>query len=89
MKGSGRKRLVAKTRLLEAFSASGLRSIRYAKEIRGLDEIIANDISQKAVETIRRNVGINGVDDTVTPSLNGRDRGNHFYRPSRSDSVFC
>ena len=73
LKGDARKRLVEKKRLLEAFSASGLRSIRYAKEIQGLDEIIANDISQKAVETIRANVEINGVQDTVTPSLNGTE----------------
>lgn len=32
-------------RILEALAASGLRSIRYAKEIRGIKEIIANDLS--------------------------------------------
>jgi tRNA G26 N,N-dimethylase Trm1 len=48
-------------KILEAFSASGLRSIRYAKEIvsidakseRLIDEIIANDISKRAVERIQ------------------------------------
>ena len=54
--------------ILEALSATGLRSIRYAKEVKGVKEIIANDISSKAVEDIRRNVCDNGVNDLVVPS---------------------
>ena len=57
-----------KITLLEALSASGLRSIRYAKEIPGLTEIVANDFSKKAVESIERNVSANGVSDIVRAS---------------------
>lgn len=41
---------------MEALSATGLRSIRYAKEIENVDKIIANDWDPEAVEVIRRNV---------------------------------
>lgn len=55
-------------RVLEALSATGLRSIRYAKEVEGIKEIVANDISAKAVESIKRNVHHNMVESLVTPS---------------------
>ncbi|KAL1747568.1 N2,N2-dimethylguanosine tRNA methyltransferase-domain-containing protein [Schizophyllum fasciatum] len=49
-----------KTTILEALSATGLRSIRYAKEIPLASRVIANDLSPAAAEAIRRNVDING-----------------------------
>lgn len=55
-------------RILEALSASGLRSVRYAKEIPGVKEIIANDLSKQAVESIRLNAKHNNVESLVTPS---------------------
>jgi tRNA (guanine26-N2/guanine27-N2)-dimethyltransferase len=54
--------------ILEALSASGLRSIRYAKEVPGVREIIANDLSDVAVSSIRANVAHNGVEHLVTTS---------------------
>lgn len=57
-----------KVRILEALSATGLRSIRYAKEIPGVDEIIANDLMSSAVEMIKRNVELNDVGKIVTPN---------------------
>lgn len=54
--------------ILEALSATGLRSIRYAKEIPGIKHIIANDISAKAVESIKSNIQHNGVENLVKPS---------------------
>ena len=55
-------------RILEALSATGLRSIRYAKEIKcpgdqgSRLEITANDLSKRAYDSIKRNVELNGVD---------------------------
>ena len=46
---------IGKIRLLEALSATGLRSIRYYNEILHLDEIIVNDIDKEAVNTIKKN----------------------------------
>lgn len=57
-----------RVKILEALSATGLRSIRYAKEVDGVDEIIANDLMAEAVEMITRNVKNNGVEHLVTPN---------------------
>ncbi|KAF4608496.1 RNA methyltransferase tRNA(m5U54)methyltransferase [Pleurotus pulmonarius] len=53
--------------LLEALSATGLRSIRYAKEIPLLKCVIANDLSPSAVEAIKRNVVLNGLGPSTQP----------------------
>ncbi|KAG6907348.1 hypothetical protein DXG01_009232 [Tephrocybe rancida] len=45
--------------LLEALSATGLRSIRYAKEIPLLKYVIANDLSPSATAAMKRNIDIN------------------------------
>ncbi|TIA90666.1 hypothetical protein E3P99_01451 [Wallemia hederae] len=52
--------------ILDALSATGLRAIRYAKEIPNADRIYANDFLPDAVEAIRRNVEYNGVSDKVS-----------------------
>ena len=57
------------TKLFEAFSATGLRSIRYAKEVTGFSKIIANDIDPNAVKIIERNIKANGVTGTVESSI--------------------
>ncbi|XP_038221282.1 probable tRNA (guanine(26)-N(2))-dimethyltransferase [Zerene cesonia] len=54
--------------ILEALSATGLRSIRYAKEVPNVTKIIANDLSEQAVETIKDNVIYNGVDNLIETS---------------------
>lgn len=55
--------------ILEALSATGLRSIRYAKEVPGVKQIVANDLSKKAFEDIKINIQENNVESLVTPSL--------------------
>lgn len=55
-------------RILEGLAASGLRSIRYAKEVGGVKEIIANDISSQALECMRHNIEHNKVAELVYPS---------------------
>lgn len=52
--------------ILEALAATGLRSIRYAKEIPGIKQIIANDISEKAVSDMKANITDNNVDHLIT-----------------------
>ncbi|RNF04506.1 putative N(2), N(2)-dimethylguanosine tRNA methyltransferase [Trypanosoma rangeli] len=54
--------------ILEALSATGLRAIRYYKEISGVRFIIANDLDADAVECIRRNCEFNGV-PCIQPTL--------------------
>lgn len=48
--------------ILEALSATGLRSVRYFREVPSIGHIVANDLDSNAVETIRRNVVHNGLD---------------------------
>ncbi|KAJ3020236.1 tRNA methyltransferase 1 [Thoreauomyces humboldtii] len=55
--------------ILEALSATGLRSIRYAKDIKGIKSILANDLLEDAVEAIKQNVTANDVDHIVIPNL--------------------
>ncbi|XP_071954596.1 tRNA (guanine(26)-N(2))-dimethyltransferase-like [Antedon mediterranea] len=55
--------------ILEGLSASGLRSIRYAKEIPGIKNIVANDFSVAAVENIERNIKHNKIGHLVKASL--------------------
>lgn len=54
--------------MLEALSATGLRSIRYAKEVPGIRQIIANDLSASAVRSIVENIKLNEVESIVTAS---------------------
>lgn len=68
-------------RLLEALSATGLRAIRFAKEIPGLGEVVANDLESAAVDAIRRNVRFNGL--ASEPSADGAA----FVRASHSDAI--
>ena len=49
--------------ILEALSATGLRSVRYAKEIPKVTKILTNDLSAKAVESIKRNSLYNGIEN--------------------------
>lgn len=53
--------------VLEALSATGLRAIRYAKEIPNLSQVIANDLSAEAVKQIELNSKHNGTTDKVLP----------------------
>lgn len=55
-------------KILEALSATGLRSIRYALEIPNVASIIANDLDPSAVETIRRNVEHNALSKIIEPT---------------------
>ncbi|XP_012544912.1 tRNA (guanine(26)-N(2))-dimethyltransferase isoform X2 [Bombyx mori] len=57
-----------KITILEALSATGLRSIRYAKEIPYATNIIANDLSEQAVETIKHNIEHNQVSRIIETS---------------------
>lgn len=56
--------------LLEALGATGLRSIRYSKEIPGFERIVCNDMDQKAVEAIMRNIEFNKVENVIASKNN-------------------
>ncbi|KAL7135633.1 hypothetical protein ABFS83_11G111100 [Erythranthe nasuta] len=47
-------------RVLEALSASGLRALRYAREVDGIGQVVALDNDKSSVEACRRNIKFNG-----------------------------
>uniref|UniRef100_A0A672YYQ8 tRNA (guanine(26)-N(2))-dimethyltransferase n=1 Tax=Sphaeramia orbicularis TaxID=375764 RepID=A0A672YYQ8_9TELE len=55
-------------RVLEGLAASGLRSVRFALEVPGLQSVTANDFSTKAAALISRNARYNGVDHLLQAS---------------------
>lgn len=51
--------------ILDALSATGLRALRYAKEIPFATKVIANDLSSEAVKSIDLNIEHNNLSSTV------------------------
>ncbi|EXB77658.1 putative tRNA (guanine(26)-N(2))-dimethyltransferase 2 [Morus notabilis] len=47
-------------KVLEALSASGLRALRYAREVEGIGKVVALDNDKVSVEACRRNIKFNG-----------------------------
>ncbi|XP_077980664.1 tRNA (guanine(26)-N(2))-dimethyltransferase-like [Glandiceps talaboti] len=54
--------------ILEGLSASGLRSIRFAKEVAGIKDITANDFAAEAVMAIKQNIDHNETGHLVKAS---------------------
>ncbi len=61
--------------ILEALAASGLRSVRYWKEIVGVKHITINDLELAAVERAKENLHHNGLDSVLLESNATRDHG--------------
>ncbi|KAJ6596931.1 tRNA methyltransferase [Mycena vulgaris] len=57
--------------ILEALSATGLRSIRYAKEIPHVSYVIANDLSSAATAAMKRNIELNGLGSPSESAASG------------------
>lgn len=55
-------------RVLDALSATGLRALRYAKEIPQVTSVTANDFSALATASIRLNVEYNGLREKIHPT---------------------
>ncbi|CAI5755718.1 unnamed protein product [Candida verbasci] len=60
-----KRRKLPSLKILEALSASGLRSCRYGLEIDNVDKIVANDMSKEAVIDINRNIKHNNLESKV------------------------
>ncbi|XP_044309625.1 tRNA (guanine(26)-N(2))-dimethyltransferase isoform X1 [Varanus komodoensis] len=73
-------------RVLEALAASGLRSIRFAREVPGLHKVVANDVSSKAVDLIAQNIQLNDAGHLVAPSLS--DARMLMYKSKAAKELF-
>jgi len=73
--------------ILDALAATGLRAIRYAKEIPGVQRVVANDLDADAAEACRRNIEANGAasrcearrSDAVVAMLEAKATGRAAY----------
>jgi len=66
--------------VLDALAASGLRSIRYFKEVSGVKKVIVNDLEEAAVAQAHRNVAYNNVDPTrVVPQQGNANLGVYYH----------
>ncbi|MCJ1445995.1 MAG: RNA methyltransferase tRNA(m5U54)methyltransferase [Stictis urceolatum] len=65
-------------KILDALSATGLRALRYAREIPQATMVTANDISPAATAAITRNVKHNLLTDQVFPTTSNASA--HMYR---------
>jgi tRNA (guanine26-N2/guanine27-N2)-dimethyltransferase len=64
-------------KILDALSATGLRALRYAQELEFATSITANDLSPKAVNSIKLNIKHNRLEDKITTAT-GNANG-HMY----------
>ncbi|ROW02197.1 hypothetical protein VSDG_02522 [Cytospora chrysosperma] len=63
--------------ILDALSATGLRALRYAQEIPFVTKVTANDLDPSAVESIRRNIMHNKLEDKI--EVTKGDALGHMY----------
>ncbi|PGH17518.1 N2,N2-dimethylguanosine tRNA methyltransferase [Helicocarpus griseus UAMH5409] len=54
--------------ILDALSATGLRALRYAKEIPFTTRVVANDLSSAAIASMRTNIAYNNLTNTIVPN---------------------
>lgn len=80
------KRYADGIRVLEGLAASGLRSVRFALEIPGVREVVANDFDQVAYDYIKQNATKNNVGEIVTPSY--MDASMLMYQSRRISEQF-
>ncbi|PIA29292.1 hypothetical protein AQUCO_06100065v1 [Aquilegia coerulea] len=59
-KPDGKRRELKPAKVLEALAASGLRALRYAREVEGISQVIALDNDKVSVEACKRNIKFNG-----------------------------
>ena len=64
-------------RILDALSATGLRALRYAKEIPSVTSVTANDLSPSAINSIKLNAIHNNISDKINPTTG--DARVHMY----------
>lgn len=64
-------------RILDALSATGLRALRYAKELPFATHVTSNDLSPNATESVKMNITHNGLEKIINP-ITG-DANVHMY----------
>lgn len=78
----------ARIRVLDALTASGLRALRYVKEVEEVASVVANDLSPEAVAALRENVRRNGLTEEVIQPSTG-DAVDIMHRSKPPDGKVC
>ncbi|KAJ5101454.1 hypothetical protein NUU61_003676 [Penicillium alfredii] len=55
--------------ILDALSATGLRALRYASEIPFVTKVVANDLSDSAIQSMKVNIEYNELQNRIQPNL--------------------
>ena len=71
--------------ILDALSATGLRALRYAKEVPAATSVVANDLSPDATASIKMNVEHNRLGDRIKVTTGNAT--SHMYNCMDSDST--
>ena len=76
----------ARIRVLDALTASGLRALRYVKEVPEVASVVANDLSPDAVAALKNNIVRNGLtEEVIQPSIG--DAVDVMHRSKPPDGV--
>ncbi|MEM1688816.1 MAG: hypothetical protein QXH89_02765 [Candidatus Anstonellales archaeon] len=59
------RRIDDELEILDGFSASGIRGIRYSLESKNVKRVDFLDFNQSAIDKIRKNININGIDGNI------------------------
>ena len=73
--------------ILDAFSGTGLRALRYATEIPTATRITANDLSAQAVASIRANMAHNGLGEGHRIRVTHENAVQHMHSPGARYTV--
>ncbi|KAL8679428.1 MAG: hypothetical protein Q9186_004305 [Xanthomendoza sp. 1 TL-2023] len=74
-------------RILDALSATGLRALRYVKEIPHVTSVTANDLASAATMSIRLNAEYNGVTNKIQPTT-GDAKALMYHTIAHSKDLF-
>ncbi|KAL8786214.1 MAG: hypothetical protein Q9213_002903 [Squamulea squamosa] len=74
-------------RILDALSATGLRALRYTKEISHVTSVTANDLSPSATTSIKLNAEYNGVSHKIQPTT-GDAKALMYHTVAHSRDLF-
>lgn len=55
--------------VLDALSATGLRALRYASELPAVSKVVANDLSESAIKSMKTNIEYNKLQGRIQPNL--------------------
>jgi len=70
--------------ICDCMSGSGIRGIRYTKEIKGINKVILNDLNPLAAKLVKKNIRLNKIEDkTIVKNLDTNFLLNFHIEPKK------